>query len=135
MSQDGDNALSAAEMEYNVLLEEFRSLKSEIRQRIDNQHTILTILVALIGGIIAILQFLGKDSLTLSLQSLHYILPTLSIVFSALALMYMEHDATNAILGGYINGYLQPHLKQLLRSIDGRENEILGWENVFRGWN
>src|SRR5258708_10276368 len=106
MPENGANSTSATEMEFNVLLEEYRTSTSEIRQRLHNQHTILTLVVSIIGGVTALIQILGQmigaSSLTPVIQMLHPVSAIRALLFIALAFMSIERDAVNGHFGEYI---------------------------------
>jgi NADH:ubiquinone oxidoreductase subunit 6 (subunit J) len=119
--------------EYEVLLEEYRTIRAEIIERLSNQQQIINFSLGLIAATFAVSQLLPRlDTVDGVFRSLRALYPFLSLLFSAFALMYLEHDVMMAYLGHYINRRLRPRLRDVILQASSHSVDVLTWD-VFRG--
>lgn len=118
---------SPLRFEYEAVLEEYRILWSELQARLGHQNQIINFAIALTAATVAFLQLSSGDRpLETSIQMLRPAYPYFSLLFSAFALMYLEHDATMAHLGIYIDTNLRPRIENILLQT-GNESHIWQW--------
>jgi len=106
---------SPIRFEYEVLIEEYRVLRSELNQHLSNQQQINSYALALMTGLVAIAQLLGSnDGYQTFLSSFRPIILLLSILFSSFALMYVRHAMMIAYIGGYTTNVIRPKIELAL---------------------
>lgn len=115
--------------EFDVLLEEYKTLKSEINTTLISVRQSLTLCLTGIGGLIAISPFIVS-----------YKLPTLflvsSMVFQALVWNQLRQYMTIAEIATYLKQRIIPRIRKLLQenSQECRDfNYIMSWEGKFVG--
>ncbi len=86
-----DHEAKATGFEFQVLLEEYKSNRNEIQQRLSFQHQITTVSMAVISGIIAAIANLAKDSQWQTDYA--WILISLSAACSLLGLVILGAEA------------------------------------------
>lgn len=124
---------SPLRFEMEALLEEYRTLRSEIIIRLTSQQQIINFTITLIAAIIAVGQLLPDLENRLgSTQSLRFAYLFISLLFSAFSLMYLEHDAMIASLAIYIMIRLRPRMQEILSQIPEVQPIIWQWDD-FRG--
>ncbi len=99
---------SPLRFEYDVMMEEYRSIRGEILVRVQAQQQVVNFAIALIAGVVALIQFIPGDSKLATIRPLY---PFLSVLFSTFSLAYMEQDLMMAHLGGYLMHHLTPRMK------------------------
>lgn len=117
------------QLEFEVFIAEYNSLRDEIINRLNIQQQITNYSIALIASAFAIRQLIAVGNSSLGqISQIVYVL--LSIVFSCFALMYAEHDLFMGDIGTYINKSLRPTIKKILDAdLPPKQNEkILGWD-------
>ena len=117
--------------EYEVLLEEYRVLRSELNQHLSNQQQINNYALALMVGLVAIAQLVGSDDgyLTL-LSSFRPIILLLSTLFSSFALMYVRLGMMITYIGGYTTNVIRPKIERILAQTSGSDLRVLEWDEI-----
>jgi len=112
------------EIEAEALMEEYRSLRSEIGQRVQNQ-------LYIIGGNLALISaLLGILAKSFCIQNLTFILLT-PMVFFAITWLYFEQDVFLTQAATYLHQHLRPIiLRRIAEEAAGTEGElvIMEWE-------
>ena len=115
-----------AELESTALMEEYRTLRAEIQQRVTNQLTIAGGNLALVAAAIQfVLPNFGITGTTLLLP----------ILFAAVAWLYFEQDIFIIQAASYLHQRLRPAIiARLTSSEPGARvpDDVLAWES-FRG--
>jgi len=125
---DDENCLKH-KYEFDVALEEFKELRSEILARLSSEKQILNFSVGLIAATIAVVKFQGQlDTLQIPFANSKILTLVLSILFAAIGLMYIEEDIYMSMLGKYINTKLRPQLEKIIVQITGEQTAVLMWE-------
>ncbi|MCJ7634516.1 hypothetical protein MUP77_19255, partial [Candidatus Bathyarchaeota archaeon] len=118
---------SPLRFELEVLLEEYKTLRAEIEQRLTNEQQIISFAIGLIVAAITLSQFLPS----LGDPSLRPAYLIVSMVFSAFALMNIEHDAMMASIGTYIETRLRPRIEEILAMVSEKNLRAFEWD-AFR---
>jgi len=122
---------SPIRFEYEVLIEEYRVLRSELNQHLSNQQQINSYALALMTGLVAIAQLLGSnDGYQTFLSSFRPIILLLSILFSSFALMYVRHAMMIAYIGGYTTNVIRPKIERILTQTTGNDLQVLEWDEI-----
>jgi hypothetical protein len=120
------------EIKSNVIIEEYKSLKSEIQDRLKSGQQITNLSIIFSVGIISFLELLKKDIIIPSSyigDFLPYSYLISAIVSSCFGLMYLGEDISIAHLATYINQKLRPHMISILQEKSKNKNSIWGWED------
>ena len=106
----------------NILLEEYKALKSEQLSRIKLRDTLIYISLGIFGAIFSYAMFSeGNDKSIVLLM-----LPTVSLI---LAWTYVVNDEKISHIGKYVRHELAPKLRELV----GKDDPIIfGWELYHR---
>lgn len=110
----------------NILLEEYKALKSEQLARIKIRDTLLYISLSIFGAIFSYVLF-GENSNEKAIVLLT--IPTVSFI---LGWSYVVNDEKVSQIGKYIRLQLTPKLKKLIETTDNKELSIFGWEPYHR---
>ena len=110
----------------NILLEEYKALKSEQLERIKTRDMLLYISLSIFGAIFSYVLF-GENSNEKSIVLLA--IPTVSFI---LGWTYVVNDEKISHIGKYIRLELTPKIKKLVETTDHKELSIFNWENYHR---
>ena len=109
-----------------ILLEEYKALKSEQLARIKTRDTLLYISLSIFGAIFSYVLF-GENTSEKSIVLLA--IPTVSFI---LGWTYVVNDEKVSQIGKYIRLELTPKLEKLVETTDNKELSIFGWEPYHR---
>ena len=112
---------------FETHLEEYRTLRTEILQRLEFQHRITNYAVALFVGILtAIVSIIGSGIID---RNQYFIILIIPLIFYFFAFAYREQDFMIIKMAEYINSKLKPKIENLL---DVEPGIILGWDKFLR---
>jgi hypothetical protein len=112
-----------------IVLQEFRELRAEILAKTANEQQILNYSIALVVATATLIQLEPQITvITGSETGIRVLILIISLLFSALGLMYIEQDMYMATAGKYINQVLSPKLKEIVYKVTSVEKDILEWE-------
>jgi len=121
-----------ARFEFDAITKEFDGLRAEVNSRIQKQQEITNFAIALMVGFAAFSRFL-LDGKTVVLSGIQSVYPAVSILFSAFALMTLDHESNIADIYRYTDTELRPRVQHMLtndRGIVWRWNERRAcWQN------
>jgi hypothetical protein len=123
---------SPIKIEIDAILEEFKILKSEIRDRFQIGQQITNLSITFSIGIVGFLQFLQKDNTLFTVNSKEIIIYTYligSVISSCFGLMYLGQDVTIGHLATYINQKLRPKLETIMLQSSGQQHSIWEWDD------
>ncbi len=110
----------------NILLEEYKALKSEQLARIKTRDTLLYISLSIFGAIFSYVLF-GESSNDKSIVLLT--IPTVSFI---LGWTYVANDEKISQIGRYIRIDLTPKIQKLIPITDNLDTTVFGWEPYHR---
>jgi len=110
--------------EFDALLEEYKSIRSELQYHLSNQDQIINYAIAFIALLVTVGQYLTGNFISFR----PYILLGASIIFSLLALMFLRYDANIAICSGYISYVLKPRIEKVILKAQSEKVPVLMWE-------
>ena len=110
----------------NILLEEYKALKSEQIERIKTRDMLLYISLSIFGAIFSYVLF-GENSNEKSIVLL--VIPTVSFI---LGWTYVVNDEKVSQIGKYIRLELTPKLENLIKTTPDRNVAIFAWEGYHR---
>lgn len=120
---------SPLRFEMEIILQEFRDLRAEILAKTANEQQTLNYSIALIVATATVIQLEPQiKAITGSDAGVRVLILVISLLFSALGLMYLEQDMYMATTGKYINQVLRPKLKEIIYKATGVEKDVLEWE-------
>ena len=126
------NLTSPIKIEIDAILEEFKILKSEIRDRFQIGQQITNLSITFSIGIVGFLQFLQKDNTFSAINPKDTIVYTCligSLISSCFGLMYLGQDVTIGHLATYINQKLRPKLEAIMLQSSGQQRSIWEWDD------
>jgi hypothetical protein len=136
-AQEMDFGSSPLRFEYDAVLEEYRTVWAEIGSRGAIQSQTLNLSITALAAILGIGPFLfGAQPLSTTLHFIRPVLPLLSMVFAAFAVLYNHQLGLMAYLGIYSNTMLRPRIERILEAT-GNDASVWGWnewrvKNEFR---
>jgi len=110
----------------NILLEEYKSLKSEQLARIKTRDTLLYISLSIFGAIFSYVLF-GESSNDKSIVLLT--IPTVSFI---LGWTYVANDEKVSQIGKYIRLDLTTKIQKLMETTENKDIAVFGWEPYHR---
>lgn len=129
VSREGGNS-----RRLEVELEEYRVLRAELLTRIQKQQEITGFAIALLAATIAISQLFGDTQpFSETISEMLPVLPVISIVLSAFALVTLEYELNIAHIYKYIDLVLRRRIEALLES-DADSPGLLGWNEHRAFW-
>jgi hypothetical protein len=121
---------SDLEQMYNIkseaIIEEYKSIRAEIVQRIGNQQTVTNFALTLIAAVIGVSQLLPSIMNKINMGPIYLLA---SLIFSAFALMLIEQDIMNSYLGSYIDMYLRTNIENILNVSMSIRQSVWQWED------
>lgn len=121
---------SPLRFEFEVLMEEYRTLHSEVQQRFIIENQVTSFALALIVGVLALSQILpGLMTFSEMIPFLRIACLVLTLLFSVFAVMKVEQDAMIASIGIYIVREIRPKVEEILKKVNKEDIEALHWES------
>jgi hypothetical protein len=114
------------QFEVDAIIEEYKSVRAEIVQRVSNQSSVINYALALIAAVIALTQL--NPSLLVNINPGPIFLLA-SLLFSAFALMLIEQDINIAYLGKYTDFKLRKRMEEIINQDSSYLREIWQWED------
>jgi hypothetical protein len=118
-------------LEFDAMVKEFDTLRAEVTTRIQKQQEITNFSIALIVGFAAISRFLLDSKPGQTSLSFEPLYPTISILFSAFALMIIDHEANIAHIYRYTDTELRPRMQYLLGDMG---TTVWRWNECRASW-
>ena len=100
MSQRNDQ--NEVNFRFEAAIKEYECLRSELVTRMEKQHDVTNFAIGLTAGVLAITQIFA-NSAQKNFDVLVFILPIISLIFSAFSLMILEHDAVITTIQAFID--------------------------------
>ena len=110
----------------NILIEEYKALKSEQLARIKTRDTLLYISLSIFGAIFSYVLF-GEDSNEKAIVLLA--IPTVSFI---LGWTYVANDEKVSQIGRYIRLDLTPKIQKIIETTEDKDITVFGWESYHR---
>lgn len=121
---------SPLRFEYDLLLEEYRAMRSQINLLTESQKHIINLSIALIAIFGTIAQYIFSSQENSLTQSAPTILLIFSLTLFFFSLMTFWYDVRIAYSAGYINGELKPRMDSLLSRVLEHQPKAWGWESA-----
>jgi hypothetical protein len=123
---------SKLRFEYEAIFEEFRTLRDEIRTRIEKQQEITNFSIAFMAALlIATSQLLPKSEL---LKRFTPFYPIISLLLAAFTLMTLDHEMNILHLYTYLDQKLQPRMNRIVSSAAAGAASVWEWNRYRASW-
>jgi hypothetical protein len=114
-----------------AVVEEFRTLRDELRSRFEKQQEITSYAIALMAALVVTISFLSQQQF--NFESLLLVYPLTSLVLAGFTLMVTEHDMNIAHIYRYFETVLRPRLAELT-DLSPETLNVWGWNRKRAEW-
>lgn len=113
------------------LLEEYRGLRREIEVRLNSEQKLLTVSILLFVAVITATQFFLESNVgNVETHLFRLFLPIISIIFSGISFISIEHDNMMFYIAKYIVNVIKPQIQELCKKKKTiLTSTIFDWEN------
>ncbi len=124
----GNFESSPTRFEYEVILEEYRALRSQIDLCTAGSQQIVHISIAAVAPIGTVTQLLVSREGGMAPGSLSILMLVASLTFSAFSLIASWYDVRVAHSAGYFTSVLRPRMERLLSDVGTTDPVVWRWE-------
>ena len=121
----------SSRLKFDAMVREYDALGGEVRGRIQKQQDITNFAIALAAGAAALGRLFPETLPSLASPVLQPFYPAISVLFSAFALLTLDHEANIALIYRYIDTELRPRMQRL---IGGDDPGVWGWNQSRANW-